>query len=90
MCLSQFLILFFRFRLFGIFLLGLVYIFKVFGIYCSEKSGNPGNDAPFLSFTSKITVALTIEMAGDGFLRVIASHRTQIYQSIACLPISLM
>ena len=28
-------------------------------------------------------------MAGDGFVRVIASHRTQIHQSIACLPVSL-
>ena len=24
------------------FFLGLVYIFKLFGIHCSEKSGNPG------------------------------------------------
>ena len=48
------------------------------------------NDAPFLSFTSEITVAWTIEMADDGFVRVIVSHRLQIYQSIACLPVSLM
>ena len=48
------------------------------------------NDAPFLSFTNEITVAWTIKMAGDGFVRVIASHRTQIYHSIACLPVSLI
>ena len=60
-------------------------------IYASRLDGTKReNDAPFLSFTSEITVAWTIEMAGDGFVRVIASHRTQIYQSIACLPVSMM
>ena len=44
------------------------------------------NDAPFLLFTSESAVAWTIKMAGDGFVRVIASHKTQIYHSIACLP----
>jgi len=38
------------------------------------------NDAPFLLFTSEITVGWTIEMAGDKFVRVIASHRMQIFQ----------
>ena len=56
-------------------------------IYASRLDGTKRkNDAPFLSFTSEITVAWTIEMAVDGFARVIGSHRTQISLSIACLP----
>jgi len=50
-------------------------------IYAPRLDGtNRENDAPFLSFTREITVAWAIEMAGDRFVRVSASHRMQIYQ----------
>jgi len=55
--------------------------------YASRLDGTKReNDAPFLSLTSEITVAWTVEMAGDRFVRVIASHRTQIFinESPAC------
>ena len=60
-------------------------------IYASRLYGTKReNDAPFLSFTCEITMTWAIEMAGDEFVRVIASYRTQIYQLIARLPVSLM
>ena len=60
-------------------------------IYASRLDGTQRkNDASFLSLTSEITVAWTIEMEVDGFVRVIASHRTQISLSIAWLPVSLI
>ena len=59
--------------------------------YASRLDGTKRkNDAPFLSFKSEIAVAWTIEMADYGFVRVIASHRTQICLSIAYLPVSLI
>ena len=53
-------------------------------IYASRLDGTKRkSDAPFLSSTSEITVPWTIKMDVDGFVRVIASHRTQIFLSIA-------
>ena len=54
-------------------------------IYASRLDGTKRkNDAPFLSFTSEITVAWTIEVAADGFVSHCVSQNANL--SVNRLP----